>query len=290
VFRERNNVEVEKLRLFQQLGVEQPSGVQLTTQFVLEEPKVQLGALLDQARSGNPALSALRSRVAATDVSVSSARSAYFPTLSLSSGVSGFSQQLRNIDGSIADAQASALQQQRSCFSQDSLRRGAGLPSILTQCNAITFSDANAAALRDANAQFPFKMTRSPIQLSAQISLPIFDGFTREQRIQEATASRNDARYRVREQELKLTADVTSAYRNLTTAYQTVRLQEQNSVAAREALSLAQERFRVGANTFVDVTQARADYERAETDRINAIYDYHKAFAALESAVGRPLR
>ena len=33
-----------------------------------------------------------------------------------------------------------------------------------------------------------------------------------------------------------------------------------------------------------------AAYERAESDRINAIYDYHKAFAALESAVGRPLR
>ena len=35
---------------------------------------------------------------------------------------------------------------------------------------------------------------------------------------------------------------------------------------------------------------ARAAYERAETDRINAIYDYHRAYAALENAVGRPLR
>ena len=290
VLRERNAVEVEKLRLFQQLGVEQPEGVTLTSAFVLEEPSVQLGSLLDQARRQNPALAALNSRAQATDVGVSSARSSYFPTLSFSSGVSGFSQQLRNIDGSINESRLGALSQQRSCFSQDSLRRGAGLPSILQQCGQIVFTDAQASALRDANAQFPFKMTRSPLQFSAQVSLPIFDGFTREQRIQEATASRNDARYRVREQELKLTADVTSAYRNLTTAYQTVRLQEQNSVAAREALALAQERFRVGANTFVDVTQARSDYERAETDRINAIYDYHKAFAALEAAVGRPLR
>jgi hypothetical protein len=31
-------------------------------------------------------------------------------------------------------------------------------------------------------------------------------------------------------------------------------------------------------------------FERAESERINAIYDYHKAFAALESAVGSPLR
>ena len=123
-----------------------------------------------------------------------------------------------------------------------------------------------------------------------QLSVPIFDGFQREQRVQEAQATSNDARYRVREQELRLTADVTSAFRNLTTAYQTVRFQEQNSATAREALALAQERFRVGASTFVDVTQARSDYERAETDRINAIYDFHKAFAALEGAVGRPLR
>ncbi len=290
VLRERNAVEVEKLRLFQQLGVQQPEGVTLTTTFVLEEPTVQLASLLDQARRQNPTLAALSSRAQASEVGVSSARSSYFPSLSFSSGVSGFSQQLRNIDGSINSARLSTLSQQRSCFTQDSLRRGAGLPSILQQCSQIAFTDADASALRDANAQFPFKMTRSPIQFSAQVSLPIFDGFTREQRIQEATATRNDARYRVREQELKLTADVTSAYRNLTTAYQTVRLQEQNSLAAREALALAQERFRVGANTFVDVTQSRSDYERAETDRINAIYDYHKAFAALEAAVGRPLR
>ena len=36
--------------------------------------------------------------------------------------------------------------------------------------------------------------------------------------------------------------------------------------------------------------EAFGGYERAESDRINAIYDYHKAFAVLESAVGHPLR
>jgi outer membrane protein TolC len=46
----------------------------------------------------------------------------------------------------------------------------------------------------------------------------------------------------------------------------------------------------VGLNTFVDVAQSRGDYERAENDRINSIFEYHKAVAALESAVGRPIR
>jgi len=46
----------------------------------------------------------------------------------------------------------------------------------------------------------------------------------------------------------------------------------------------------VGAKTFLDVTTARGTYEQALSARVNAIYEYHKAFAALESAVGRPLR
>ena len=59
---------------------------------------------------------------------------------------------------------------------------------------------------------------------------------------------------------------------------------------ARLELNFTQDRYRSGAVNLVDVTDARAAFERAESDRINAVFDYHKAFAALESAVGRPLR
>jgi Outer membrane protein len=76
----------------------------------------------------------------------------------------------------------------------------------------------------------------------------------------------------------------------LRAARQTVELQERNAVTAGEALQLAQERYRVGANTFVDLTTARAEYEQAQTDRIDAVYEFHRAFAALEAAVGRTIR
>ncbi len=290
VLRERNNVQIEMLRLFQQIGVQQPAGVRLVTSFPVDEPKVQLAELLDMARSQNPSLQALRARERAADVGVARAKSQWTPTLSLSTGIGGFAQQLTSIGSTIDGARASTVASQRSCRSTDSLRVGAGLSSIAAQCNAIVFTPAQEAAIRDANAKFPFSMSRNPITFNAQVSFDVFNGFQREQRIQEASASRNDARYSVRAQELRLTADVTAAYLNLTTAFQTVKLQEQNQQAAREALALAQERFRVGANTFVDVTQARSDFERAGTDLINAIYDFHKAYAVLESAVGRTLR
>jgi outer membrane protein len=122
------------------------------------------------------------------------------------------------------------------------------------------------------------------------LSLPLFDGFGREQRVQEANATRTDARYGVRRQELALTAEVTSAFVTLQAAYETVQLQTRNAGTAREALTLAEQRYKVGSTTFVDLTTSRAEFERAETDRIDAVYEFHRAFAALEAAVGRTLR
>jgi outer membrane protein TolC len=94
----------------------------------------------------------------------------------------------------------------------------------------------------------------------------------------------------VRATELALTADVTAAYLTVTSSFTAARMQEQNAAKSRQELQLMMERYRVGSISFVDVADSRALYERAESDRINAIYDFHKAFAALEAAVGRALR
>jgi outer membrane protein len=291
VLRERNNIETEKLRLFMQLGVEQPGNVQLITRLPVDEPKLNLDELLTAARRQNPALSAARSRESAANVGVSQAKSAFLPTLQFQTGLSGYTSQSTNIEQSISQQRNSAAAGLSSCLSTDSVRTAVGLPSIAGACSSsYTFTDANAQAIRKDNQRYPFGFTRDPITFSASLSLPIFNGLQREQRMQEADANRNDARYNVRATELRLRADITSGYNNLFTAYQAVQIQTRNSEAAREALALAQERFRVGALTFVDLVQSRADYERAESDRITAIYEFHRAYATLESAVGRPLR
>jgi len=186
---------------------------------------------------------------------------------------------------------AAALADSRaSCIRTEEVRAALNLANTLAECNSMSFTDAQAAAIRRDNSKFPFSFTSSPRAISATLSLPIFDGFAREQRVQEAMANRSDARYSVKAKELALTADVTAAYLTLVTAEKTVTLQEQNAAKAREELKLVADRYRIGATTFVDLTESRVTYERAESDRITAIYDYHKAFAALESAVGHPLR
>ncbi len=288
--RERNTAEIETLRLFQQMGVEEPEGVRLVSEFPLTEPKLQLGELLAMARGSNPALNAARARESASSAGVAVARSQWLPSVSFSTGWGGYTQSKTNIEPDILQGQSSAAASKRSCLTTDSLRVGAGLPSIAATCDAITFTPQQEAAIRSANDNYPFSFTKNPFSYSIQFSLPIFNGFRREQQIEQAQLDRDNSRRQLHGQELQITTDVTSAYRNLVTAYQTAQLQTQNEQTAREALQLAEERYRVGSNTFVDVSQARADFENAATQSINAAYDYHKAFAELERSVGRPLR
>jgi outer membrane protein len=285
-----NTEEVEKLRLFALMGVMQPASVNLTSEFEIIEPTFQLEDLLTQAQQRNPTLEALRARDRASDLGVKQARSQYLPTLSLSTGWGGYTYESTNPDFLVQQASAGVAAQRANCFLLDSIRTGAGLPPAGANCSSITFTDSDRRALLSQNEQFPFDFQKQPFSLTASLSIPIFDGFTREQRVQEAVAARSNAQYRTRARELQLRQEVTAAYLTLRAAQQTVTLQEQNALRAREELRLAEERYRVGASTFLDVTEARASVERAENERIAAIYDYHSAFAALESAVGRPLR
>ena len=286
----RNQVEIEKLRLFQLMGTPQPANVKLVSQFPVTPIQLNLEELIASARNQNPVVVALRSREHVADLNVRREKGEYSPTLSLSTGLGGYTYGYTNSSFPVAQAQAQFDASRASCIRTEEVRAALSLSNQLAQCNAMAFTEAEAAAIRSGNSKFPFNFTRSPRSFSATLSLPLFDGFAREQRLQEAMASRSDARYSVRSRELALTADVTAAYLTVTTAEKTVVLQEQNAAKAKQELKLVQDRYKIGATTFVDLTQARATYERAESERINSVYDYHKAFAALESAVGHPLR
>ena len=289
LLRDRNAVETEMLRLFQLMGVQKIEGVRLTTTFSVTEPSLQVNELLIMARQANPALNAARAREDAANVAVSQARSGYLPSVSFSTGWSGSSLEQTNIEPAIEQRRQQTATARSSCLTQDSLRFGAGL-APRGVCDQIQFTDADADQMRAANNQYPFTFSKQPFGYSVQFSLPIFNGFRREENVQNAAASRLDARYAVRATELQLITDITSSYNNLMVQYQTVQVQEQTRATAQQALELAQERYRVGASTFLDVSQARTDYETAGNDLIRAIYDFHRFYVQLETAVGRPLR
>ncbi|MEX2180357.1 MAG: TolC family protein [Gemmatimonadaceae bacterium] len=286
----KNSARVEMLRLFQQLGVTQPTSVELTTRFPIVPVTFQLDSLLDLAKERNPGLLALRSRERSAGLGVRSAQGRYMPTLSLSTGWGGNTSAFTDSEFPVLRAEASQLAGFAECSTMDSLRTGAGLSGLACGTIFAPLTQAQIDGIRAQNDKFPFSFTKAPRSFSATLSMPIFNNLNREQQLQEAMIRRDDARFTVRGRELQVTADVTQAYLNLQTAIRTVELQDINAAAAREQLTFAEERYRVGAATFLEVTSSRSDFERAQIDRLNSIYDYHRSFAALETAVGRPLR
>jgi len=286
----QNQLDVDRVRLFQLMGVNEPTNVQLTSTFAVGSPLPPLDTLLALAHTQNPGVVALRAREHAANLGVAQERTEYTPTLTLSTGVGGYTYSYRDPNLLITQARLATQAQQASCVSTQEVRAAVGLPNTLSQCSQIAFTAADAASIRAQNSHFPFSFTNAPRSITAQISLPIFDGFGREQRLEQALVNRENARYNTRSSELALTAGVTAAYLSLQTAARTVALQEQNSAKAKQELKFVQDQYAVGLATFVDLTTSRAAYAQAESDHINAIYNYHKAFAALENAVGRPLR
>lgn len=288
VVQARNTLAIEKLRLFENLGVAAPEAtVVLSSSFVVMPVGTSVGDLTEMARKANPNVVARRDREEAAAVNQRIARAQYLPQLSLSAGYGGFTNSFTDNNFPVSQALAS---KQSGCYQRGSVLQIVGQPFDPATCAGITLSANEIAAARSTNSAFPFSLTRNPYNVSAQVSLPLFNGWQREQRVTEATVTRDNARQAVRQQELAAQQAVRVAYLNLDAARQTVAIQDENGKLARQALLLAETRYRVGQATFLDVANARADFSRAENDRITAVYDFHRAFAALEQAVGRRLR
>jgi outer membrane protein len=281
-----NTAKLNRLQLFQTMGVPGDAEAKLTTKFAISQPSFSLDTLLDLARRVNPDLAARKSREIAAEAGVKLARTRYLPSLNLSTGYQANALGYTDYDYLPTQAAAQAAGTYRNCVFFDSLRAGAGLPR--TSCGSPTLTADQLAAQRSRNK--PLQFNRSPLALQAFLSIPIFDGFTREANIESNKVQRDDAALDVRARNLQINTDVTQAYLTLVTQARTVELQTQIAAKAAEDLALNEASFRVGARTFLDVSTARGQFEKAQIDRVNAIYEYHKAFAALENAIGRPLR
>lgn len=285
-----NTARVLMLRLFQTLGVPRPDSVTLATQFSITPVTFDLDSLKQLARERNPALLALRSRERAAGLSVNANRGRYLPSLTLSTGWGGNGSQFTNGGVLVDQVRANRVSGFSQCSTLDSLRMGAGMPGLSCASEYPPLTSSEEAAIRASNSGALWDFRKAPRSFSAFLQIPIFDNLSREQRLQEAMINRDNAKFNTRARELQTEADVVEAYLNLQTAVRTTELQTVNAQRAREQLAFAEERYRVGAATFLDVTSARGTFEQAQIDRVNAVYDYHRFFAALESAVGRPLR
>ncbi len=296
-----NAARVSKLRLVQTLGVQLPAEqIELVSEFPIFEPQMDMNALVNDALTRHPSLISERASRSAANSSVKVAKATYFPTLSLRAGWSGFTREETNpeigIAQDISQAENNSAATVGLCdtFNELYTATGTPVPPTFSNCQSFAFTPADAEALatstRAFNSQFPFDFSNEPVTLSAFLSFPLFNGFDRQLQVEQAIAQRNDLDHRVRALELQIIADVTEAVHNLETAHRTVLLQRENTERAREELRLAQERYQLGAGTFLELLDSQTLAAQAEVDQIESVFAFHQSITALETAVGRSVQ
>ena len=291
--RARNDVVVQLLTLGQRIGVPLDTTTQLSSRFGLFPPAFDASALTATALRNNPALLAARASVNAASTEVRIARSAYLPTLSFGVGIGGSVYQAGDVDPLVRQRLGQFENAYAGCQEENVLRGRVSLPA--RDCNLV--NPANPALqeqirnqLEDENSGFPFGYTTQPATASMTVSLPIYTGIARSLNLQQARVAADDARLQVRAQELRLQTDVAAAVQNTRTAYEAALLERRVRETAAEELRLAQERFRAGVTSSVEVVDAQTRLSEAEQREINAIYSFHRSLALLEALVGAPLR
>ncbi|HEY2807030.1 MAG TPA: TolC family protein [Gemmatimonadales bacterium] len=249
----RQTVDNQTLLLFQYMGVPAPDNTEVvpSDSFPVTQPLFTLDSLIRDADRVNPSLVSARARESSARWNTRSMVSQYLPTLQVNGRLGGYRQ--------VNDAYVQSV--------TDSLGNKINIPVA-----ANTTTSAN------------------PFSLYVGLSMPIYDGLSRASQIQQARSLQDDAHQLVRSRELLLRSQVVAAFNALNVAYQTIALRRAGQAAASEALDLATQRYRVGSGTYLELLDARNAADLADANYVGSVYDYHKAIATLENAVGRPLR
>ncbi len=118
------------------------------------------------------------------------------------------------------------------------------------------------------------------------VSVPIFTGFLIQNQVAEATAQQREteAIYRAVSQNVQL--QVRDSFLDVVTLIPQVKVAEQQVSIARETLSLAGQRYKLGLSSIVEVTQSEVAVTAAETRLAETQYDAKIAEARLRYAVG----
>lgn len=158
--------------------------------------------------------------------------------------------------------------------------RGEWFPTLAAQANLAFYA-------YPADVAPPgFSQWRKDWSLSLAVSWPLFDGFARNGRVQEASAQLAEAASQQAMLEEGLRVELSQAMGDYHTAVAQLQARQETSGLAGEAHDLADLRYRNGLATQLEVSDAALVLDQARVNEVQALADYVKALARLERLGG----
>jgi outer membrane protein len=191
---------------------------------------------------------------------------------------------------SLTDATTMALQQNptiqrdtggiQAADLQTKQARGGLWPTIR---GGVTYS-RNGVAFRDVYGNYSNNWN---LGFNINVSLPILNGTQTYANIQSAQAQQMIAEETLNQTKRATRLSIRQSLLDLETSRQVIELSNENIVASDEGLRLAEERYRVGSGTLLDVFNAQVTLAQAKSALVIAQYDYLIAQGTLDLALGK---
>jgi outer membrane protein len=125
---------------------------------------------------------------------------------------------------------------------------------------------------------------------SFTIAYNIFNGFTLNHFIRNAKLNIQSANFEFNDTKLQVSSNLLKAYRTYQTDLEALKLIEENYDLAKETVTVALERYRLGASSALDLSVAQQSYEDAQNAVILARYDAKVAETELMLLNGQLVR
>ena len=105
--------------------------------------------------------------------------------------------------------------------------------------------------------------------------------------MKEARGEVATAQVQQRSAEDEVSLEVQQAYLAVQDATDRVQVANQTLAEAQEAFAIAQRRYNAAVSPLIELSDAQTALTQAESNQVNALYDYNGAAAELDRAMGR---
>lgn len=119
------------------------------------------------------------------------------------------------------------------------------------------------------------------------VNVPLFNGHLYGALRSEADSQAQAQQQYLRDLQNRVVRDVQKAWLNSNSAYQRLSLTDELLKGAAQALDLAQERYKLGLSSIIELSQAQLNETQAEIAQAGAKYDYAAQISVLNFQIGR---
>jgi len=132
-----------------------------------------------------------------------------------------------------------------------------------------------------------FKSIDAGYSFNVSMNFNIFNNFFDYASIKSARATAATLRENLRNAGNAVALAVKQAYLDLQQSEEALKVSDESVAAAQEDVNLAREKYNLGAATILEVLDAEVSLKQAQTNRVQAVFDYNLAISGLERAMGR---